>query len=33
MEMNRFKGKVCLVTAATMGIGLAIAERMAKEGG
>ena len=31
--MNRFEGKVCLVTAATAGIGLAIADRMAQEGG
>ena len=31
--MKRFEGKVCLVTASTAGIGLAIAERMAVEGG
>ena len=31
--MSRFEGKVCLVTASTEGIGLAIAERMAQEGG
>ena len=31
--MNRFEGKVCLVTASSAGIGLAIAERMAQEGG
>ena len=31
--MNRFEGKVCLVTASTAGIGLAIADRMAQEGG
>ena len=31
--MKRFAGQICLVTAATAGIGFAIAERMAKEGG
>ena len=31
--MNRFEGKICLVTASTAGIGYAIAERMAVEGG
>ena len=31
--MNRFEGKVCLVTASSAGIGYAIAERMAQEGG
>ena len=31
--MGRYEGKVCLVTAATAGIGLAIATQMAKEGG
>ena len=31
--MRRFEGKVCLVTAATAGIGLSIATRMAVEGG
>ena len=31
--MRRFEGKVCLVTAATAGIGLSIATRMAIEGG
>ena len=30
---KRYEGKVCLVTAATAGIGLAIATRMAVEGG
>ena len=30
---KRYEGKVCLVTAATAGIGLAIATRMAIEGG
>ena len=30
---KRFEGQVCLVTAATQGIGFAIAERMAMEGG
>ena len=30
---KRYEGKVCLVTAATAGIGLAIATRMAQEGG
>ena len=30
---RRYEGKVCLVTAATAGIGLAIATRMAIEGG
>ena len=33
MKMNRYEGKVCLVTGSTAGIGLAIAERMALEGG
>jgi len=31
--MNRYQGKVILVTASTAGIGLAIATRMAEEGG
>ena len=31
--MRRYEGKVCLVTAATAGIGLSIATRMAVEGG
>lgn len=31
--MERFKGKVCVVTASTAGIGFAIAQRMAQEGG
>ena len=31
--MNRFKDKVCLITASSTGIGYAIAYRMAKEGG
>lgn len=31
--MSRYQGKVCLVTAATAGIGYAIASRMAIEGG
>eukprot|EP00347_Sterkiella_histriomuscorum_P006988 403350679 len=31
--MRRYENKVCLVTASTQGIGFAIAERMAKEGG
>ena len=30
---KRYEGKVCLVTASTLGIGLAIATRMAQEGG
>ncbi|CDW74099.1 dehydrogenase reductase sdr family member 4 [Stylonychia lemnae] len=30
--MNRYKDKVCLVTASTQGIGFAIAKRMAEEG-
>ena len=33
MAGRRYEGKVCLVTAATAGIGLAIAMRMAVEGG
>ena len=31
--MKRYENKVCLVTASTAGIGYAIAERMAIEGG
>lgn len=31
--MNRYEGKICLVTASTAGIGLAIAQKMAVEGG
>ena len=31
--LARYQDKVCLVTASTQGIGFAIAERMAKEGG
>ncbi len=31
--MKRFENKVCFVTASTQGIGFAIAERMAQEGG
>ena len=31
--MRRYENKVCFVTASTQGIGLAIAESMAKEGG
>jgi len=31
--MNRYEGKVCLVTGGTAGIGYATAERMALEGG
>ncbi|CDW80675.1 dehydrogenase reductase sdr family member 4 [Stylonychia lemnae] len=31
--MNRFTGKVCLVTGATAGMGLAISMRLAQEGG
>ena len=31
--MNRYQGKVILVTASTAGIGLAIATRLAQEGG
>jgi dehydrogenase/reductase SDR family protein 4 len=30
--MKRYENKVCLVTASTAGIGLAIAKRMAEEG-
>lgn len=30
---RRYEGKVCLTTASTLGIGLAIATRMAEEGG
>ena len=30
---KRYEGKVCLVTGSTAGIGLAIATRMAQEGG
>ena len=33
MSTKRFDNKVCFVTASTQGIGLAIAERMAQEGG
>lgn len=29
---KNFEGKVCLVTASSTGIGLAISERFAKEG-
>ena len=29
---KRFEGKVCLVTASSTGIGLAISEQFAKEG-
>ena len=31
--MNRYEGKVCLVTASTAGIGFGIAKRMLQEGG
>jgi dehydrogenase/reductase SDR family member 4 len=31
--MKRYEGKICLITASTAGIGLAIAMRMAVEGG
>jgi dehydrogenase/reductase SDR family protein 4 len=31
--MRRFEGRVCVVTASATGIGLAIAERLASEGG
>lgn len=31
--MKRFEGKVCVVTASSTGIGLAISELYAKEGG
>ena len=31
--MSRYENKVCVVTASTAGIGYAIAERMAIEGG
>lgn len=31
--MNRYKDKICLITASSTGIGYAIAYRMAKEGG
>jgi len=31
--MRRYEGKVCVVTASTAGIGLAIAERLGMEGG
>lgn len=31
--MNRFEGKVCLISGGTKGIGLASAIRFAKEGG
>ena len=32
-KMKRYEDKVCLVTGSTAGIGYAIAERMALEGG
>lgn len=32
MSKRRFEGKVCLVTASSTGIGLAICEQFAKEG-
>lgn len=31
--MNRYQDKICLITASSTGIGFAIAQRMAKEGG
>lgn len=31
--MQRYEGKVCLITAGSTGIGLAIAKQMAIEGG
>ena len=31
--MKRFEGKICVVTASSTGIGLAISERFAQEGG
>ena len=31
--MQRYKDQICLVTASSEGIGLAMAERMAAEGG
>ena len=31
--MRRFEGKICVVTASSTGIGLAISERFAQEGG
>lgn len=31
--MDRYKDKICLITASSTGIGLAIAQRMAREGG
>jgi NAD(P)-dependent dehydrogenase (short-subunit alcohol dehydrogenase family) len=32
MQLQRFKDKVCLITASATGIGLATAERFAQEG-